>query len=141
MCVCVLGSKCLTFLLLRDVFERSKCCLDSWLSCMFDCIHVCDFLFLKNYFKATSTAPRHLLTPGFSIELFSCFLSQSWYLTTTGLINRETFWPLDSSLIATSIHRAYFVSDTCLIDVSFEPFKARQILDTFRSIKNYWRDI
>ena len=49
-CVCVLGFMCLTFFLLRDVFESLKCYLDPWLSCMFDCIHVCVFLFLKNGF-------------------------------------------------------------------------------------------
>ena len=45
------------FLLLRDVFEKSKCCLDPWLSCMFDCIHIYVFPFLKNCFKVTSTDP------------------------------------------------------------------------------------
>ena len=49
-CVCVLGFMCLIIFLLRDVFERSKCCLDPWLSCMVDCIHICIFLFLKNCF-------------------------------------------------------------------------------------------
>ena len=48
-CVCVcLGSLCLSFLLLRDDFKSLKCCLDPWLSCIFDCIHVYVFLFLKN---------------------------------------------------------------------------------------------
>ena len=49
-CVFVLGSKCLTLFLLRDVFERLKCCLDPWLSFMFDCIYICVFPFLKNCF-------------------------------------------------------------------------------------------
>ena len=41
MCVCVLlGSMCLK-LQLRDDFERFIWCLDHWLCCMFDCIHVC----------------------------------------------------------------------------------------------------
>ena len=34
----------------RDDFESLKCCLDPWLSCMFDCIHVCVFLFFENLF-------------------------------------------------------------------------------------------
>ena len=47
--VCVgVGSKCLTFFLLRDVFESLKCCLDLWSSSMLDCIHIFGFLFLKN---------------------------------------------------------------------------------------------
>ena len=59
-CVCVLlGSLCLE-LLLRDVFESLKCWLDPWLSCMLDCIHVCLFLFLKNWFLATLKNSRHL---------------------------------------------------------------------------------
>ena len=56
-CVCVcahahvcFGSKCLTFFLLRDDFESSKCCLDLWLSSMLDCIHVCVFLFFEKLF-------------------------------------------------------------------------------------------
>ena len=112
MCVCVLGSKCLTFLLLRDVFERSKCCLDPWLSCMFDCIYICVFLFLKNCFKATSIASRHLSILGLSIELFSCFLSQSRHLSIARWIDQESFCPLDSSSTATSIHRACFAVNT-----------------------------
>ena len=46
--VCVfLGSMCLK-LLLKDDFERLIWCLDHWLNCMLDCIHVCVFLFSKN---------------------------------------------------------------------------------------------
>ena len=44
-------------LLLRNDFESSKFYLDPWLSYMFDCIHICVFLFLKNVFKQS----RHLL--------------------------------------------------------------------------------
>ena len=106
------GIKMLIIFLLRDVFGRSKCCLDPWLSCMFDCIHICVFLFLKNCFKVTSTAPRHLLIPNLPIELFSCFLLQSRPLSIARWINRESFYPLDSSSIATSNYRACFVVDT-----------------------------
>ena len=66
--------------LLRDVFESLKCCLDPWLCCMLDCIYICGFSFLKNYFKATSIDPRHLSTLGLFVELFSFFLSQSRHL-------------------------------------------------------------
>ena len=40
----------LNIFLVGDVFERLKCYLDPWLSCIFDCIHVCVFLFLKKCF-------------------------------------------------------------------------------------------
>ena len=103
---------CLTFFLLRDNFESLKCCLDRWLSSMLDCIHICGFLFLKNCFKVTSTAPRHLSIPNLPIELFSCFLLQSRPLSIARWINRESFYPLDSSSIATSNYRACFVVDT-----------------------------
>ena len=52
-CVCVclcFGSKCLTFFLIRDVFESLKYFLDLWLSSMFDCIHICVFLFFEKLF-------------------------------------------------------------------------------------------
>ena len=49
MCVCF-GSKCLTLFLMRDVFESLKCCLDLWLSSMFDYIHICVFLFFEKQF-------------------------------------------------------------------------------------------
>ena len=111
MCV-YFGIKMLIIFLLRDVFGRSKCCLDPWLSCMFDCIHTCVFLLLKNYFKVTSIAPRHLSIPDLPIELFSCFLLQSRPFSIAKWIDRESFYPLDSSSIATSNYRACFVVDT-----------------------------
>ena len=37
------------YFLLRDDFESLKCCLDPWLCGMFDCIHVCVFVFLINF--------------------------------------------------------------------------------------------
>ena len=70
-CVCVLGSMCLTFLLLRDDFESSKCCLDPWLSCMFDCIYICVFLFFEKLFLSNL---NNSSTPSLSIEFFSFFL-------------------------------------------------------------------
>ena len=101
MCVCVcariLGSKCLSILLLRDDFERLKCGLDLWLSCMFYCIHLCVFLFFEKLFLSNLDSSS---TPSLSIELFSFFLSQSRYLSIARSINQETLCPLDSSLIA-----------------------------------------
>ena len=59
-CVCVfLGSMCL-ILFLRDNFESLKCCLNPWLSCMLNCIHIYVFPILKNSFKAISTHPQYL---------------------------------------------------------------------------------
>ena len=46
-------------MLLRDDFESSKCCLDFWLSCMLDCIHICVFFLLDklilSYLDTSST--------------------------------------------------------------------------------------
>ena len=57
-------------LLLRDDFERFICCLDHWLSCMLDCIHVCDFHFSKNCFYKLA---QHLLDTLLSVELLKFF--------------------------------------------------------------------
>ena len=127
---------CLTFLL-RNIFKSFKCCLDPWLRCMLDCIHICVFPFLKNCFKATSTDPQYLSIPGLSVELFSCFLSQSRHLSIARWIDRESFCPLDSSLTNPQSIELPFALDTFSIDASIEPFKARQILDTSRSVKIY----
>ena len=40
----------LNIFLLRDVFKRSKCCLDPWLSCLFDHIHIYIFPFFEKLF-------------------------------------------------------------------------------------------
>ena len=121
-CVCVcFGIKMLIifFFLLRDVFKRSKCYLDPWLSCMFDCIHVYIFLlFEKLFFKQS----RQLLdTSRYLAYLLSSsvvFLSQSRHLSIARWINRESFCPLDSS----SIDRACFAVDTCSIVEFVEAF-------------------
>ena len=107
------GIKMLIFLL-RDDFESLKYCLDPWLSCMLDCIHICVFPFLKNCFKANSIDSRHL-----SIA--------RW-------IDRESVYPLNSSLTNPRSIELPFALVTCLIDASVEPFKARQILDTSRHL-------
>ena len=80
-CVCVFVFGIMCFFWLRDNFESSKCCLDHWLSCMFDCIHICIFLFLKTY-------RAHLL-----------FSSQSRHLSIVRWINQEISCLLDSSSI------------------------------------------
>ena len=50
-CVCVcFGSKCLTFFLLRDVFEGLKSCFDLWLSSLLDCIQFYVFLLFEKLF-------------------------------------------------------------------------------------------
>ena len=106
-CVCVLGSKCLTFFL-RDDFESLKCCLDPWLSCMLDCIHIYVFPFLC--FKATSIDPWYLSTPGLFVELFSWFLSQSQHLSIARWIDRESSCLLDRCLIVSqSIEVGFFL--------------------------------
>ena len=100
-CVCVfLGSICLK-LLLRDDFERFISCLDHWLCCMFNCIHVSIFLFWKNYFKNllnTSSTPGYLS----SFQAFSyCNLNTS--STPSGsiekvLVSSITSWHLHLSM-------------------------------------------
>ena len=111
-------------ILLRNICESLKCCLDPWLSCMLDCIHICVFPFLKNYFKATSKDPRHLSIPSLSVELFCCFLSQSRHLSIARWIDRESFCPFDSSSTDPQSIELPFALDTCSIDASIEPFKA-----------------
>ena len=80
-----------------------------WVACLIAFISV---FFPSWVFKAISTASRHLSIPSLSIELFSCFLSQSRHLSIARWINRETFYPVDSSLTATSIYRACFAVNT-----------------------------
>ena len=50
-CVYVFGIHVLK-MLLREDFERLIWCLNHWLSCTNDYIHVCVFLFSKNCFKS-----------------------------------------------------------------------------------------
>ena len=139
MCVCVCFEiKMLNFFLLRNIFESLKCCLDPWLSCMFDGIHIYVFLSLKNCFKATLIDPWHLSIRGLSFELFSCFLLQSRHLSIARWIDWESFYLLDSSSTDPRSIEIPFALDTCSIDASVEPFKAQQVLDTSWSIEIYW---
>ena len=105
-CVCVFWIFVLNIFLIRDDFRSLKCCLDHWLYSMLDCIYICVFLILKNCFYIISIAAGHLSIVRLSIELFNFFLSHSRQLLDSCLIHRDTFWLLDSSLTATSIHRA-----------------------------------
>ena len=72
---------------------------------------------MKNCFKATSTDPQHLSTPGLSIELFSCFLMQSWHLLIARWIDREISCLLDSY----SIYRGLLDSCPTPLDPSRSP--------------------
>ena len=137
MCVCVfLGSMCLK-LLLRDDFENLKFCLDLWLSCMFDCIHICVFSLLEKLFLSNLNSSS---TPSLSVELLSCFLSQSRHLSIARWIDRESFYPLNSSSTATSIHRACFAVDTSKHLLDSWICRNLLMLDTSRhllSVENY----
>ena len=42
----------LNFFFKIDDFESSKCCLDPWLSCVFDYIHVYVFLYFEKLFSS-----------------------------------------------------------------------------------------
>ena len=112
------------FLGWENVFESLKYCLDHWLSCMFNCIHVCVFLFLKKLFLSNLDNSS---TPSLSIELFSFFLSQSRHLLIARLIDWATFYPLDSSSTDPQSIELLFALDTCSIAASVEPFKARHL--------------
>ena len=121
--MCVLGSICLTFFLLRDVFERLKCYLDPWLSCLFDCIHVCVFLFLKNCFWAILTAPRHLAYLSSSSTSFYCNLDSS-------SIHQESFCLLDRCSIAPWSIEPFLLwipLDSCPIDASVKIYEPRHL--------------
>ena len=102
-CVCVLGSKCLSILLMRDDFERLKWCLDLWLSCMFDCIHVCIFLF---FWKTVFKQSRQLLDTSRYLAYLSNSSATFYRNLDSCLIHRDTFCLVDSFSTASSIHRA-----------------------------------
>ena len=64
---------------------------------MFDCIHICVFVFLKNCFEKLA---RHLLNTSSIVSYLSSFLSfflsQSRQHLDTLWIDRESFWPFNS---------------------------------------------
>ena len=92
MCVCF-GSISLTFFLLRDYFKSLKCCLDLWLSSMFDCIHVCVFLFFEKLFLSNLNS---YWTPLDSCDIYRALSTSFYRILDSFLIHRETFWMLDS---------------------------------------------
>ena len=102
-CACVLGSMCLTFFMLRDVFESLKCCLDLWLSSMLDCIQICVFLFFEKLFLSNLDSFLIALDKQAIYRDPSAFsyriLDSPQYLV-------RSIEKLSVSLIATSIHRA-----------------------------------
>ena len=98
MCAYIFEIHVLLKSLLRDIFESLKCYLDHWLSCILDCIHVCVSLLSKNYSEKLA---QHLLDTSsiasYLSSFLSFFLSQSRQYLDTWWIDREIFWPLDSS--------------------------------------------
>ena len=128
MCVCVLETLILKIFKLRDYFERFLCCLDHWLSCMLDCIHICVFHISKNYFEKLA---RHLLDTSsipFYLSSFSSifFLSQSRHLLDTWWINRESSCILDSSSTpAGSIELLFLTLTLCCSIASSMPWLSK----------------
>ena len=126
MCVCVcFGSKCLTFFLIRDVFESLKYFLDLWLSSMFDCIHICVFLFFENMILSNLDS--------FSIPLdneaiYRAFLT-SFLNSCYRNLNPSGF--LRFNLDSYSIHRgSFWMLNRCSIaPQSIEPLLLRTPLD------------
>ena len=92
--MCVLGSKCLYFCWEMILRVQNVVWIIGWVACLIAFISVF-FSSWKTIFKQS----RHLSIPGLSIELFNCFLSQSWHLLIARWIDRESSCPFDSSLI------------------------------------------
>ena len=64
----------LCIFLLRDVFERLKCCLDLWLSSLLDYIHFnVFFLSLKNYFFQARQLLNRSSTDSYLLSLLNFF--------------------------------------------------------------------
>ena len=133
MCVCVcFGSKCLTFFLLKDDFKSLKCCLDIWLSRMFDCIYVCVFLFFEKLFLSNldrfSTPLDRLLSikPSFFLSRQKLIQFQSIKLSGFCL---DSFSTNSQSIKKLSICSIAVQS----IKVSLCSIASRQLLDLSRS--------
>ena len=101
MYVCVFGIYVLKIVVERWFWELKKCLLDPWLSCMLDCIHICVFPFLKNYFQAISTLGYLSRFSTSSYRNLDSFSTVRW-------INRDFFWILDSC----SIDRGWLLFDS-----------------------------
>ena len=137
---------------MRDVFESIICCLDHWLSCMLDYIHVCVFLFSINCFEKLA---QHLLDTSliasYLSSFLSFFLSQSHQQLDTLWINRESLCPLDSFLIlggSIELHLLLLVFvfldsfSTHYLSTLFFSTPTRQIprhLINTLSVEIYWR--
>ena len=120
-------------LLLWDDFERLIWCLDHWLSCILDCIHVCVFLFSKNcFYKVNLTPPRHLAI----CRALKFFLSQSRHLLDT--------WWIDRGSLLVSLLFPQHLLDSCICRCCFSQHLPQQMawhLLTLLSVKNYWGSI
>ena len=120
---------------LRDYFERFLYWLDYWLSCMWDCIHICVFLLSKNCFKKLA---QHLFDtssiPCCMSSYFSFFLLQSWQLLDTWWIDRASILGSDELFLNTcSIPQLLtIIFSTPSLTASSTP------LDT-SSVEIYWR--
>ena len=67
----------LCIFLLRDVFERLKCCLDLWLSSLLNCIHFSVFfLSLKNCFYQAQQLLDRYSTDSYLSSLLNFFSRQ-----------------------------------------------------------------
>ena len=58
------------------------------------------FSITSRFVEIRSIASQHLFDTWLFVELLSCFLSQSWQLSTARWIDRESSWPFDSFLTA-----------------------------------------
>ena len=106
-CVCILGLMCLTFLLLRDVFEEFKIMFGSlvvfhaWLH-SYLCFSPLKKLFLSNLDSFS--------TPGYLSRFSTSFYRNLDSFLTTKWIDRQTFWTLDSlSTVGGSIELFYYL--------------------------------
>ena len=134
-------------LLLRDDFKRFIWCLDHWLCCMFNCIHVSVFLFSKNCFKSLldiSSTPGYLSsfqafsyrnldtfsTPGGSIEKVLVSSIASWQLGRSIELLFLIWWFVSRHMLNTYICRRPFSRHL--------PQQISWHLSTPSSIEIYW---
>ena len=149
MYVYVLRFMCLKLLLI-DVFESLICCLNPWLSCMLNCIHICVFPFLKNWFYAIPTPPRHLAICR-ALKLFLIAIStlprqlggsikkvHGSSIASRQLVDRSNFFSylccfVPRHLLDNCICRRFKLSTPFLIDVStpLDTFICRDLLNLY----------
>ena len=97
---------------------------------------LCFSLLWKTVFKAISTAPRHLSSPGFSIEIFSWFLLQSQHLSTTRWIDQEISCLLDSFLTPLDRSRSSYMH--CFSHVLHLSFILSSITSCFITFMHFY---